>query len=152
MGLLGSPFCLWCSLLPTAWYLTVMLKVLADILGPWGKGQENYKQPWHSWASKPTPATAYLWTSRYMRQINPHVFQPLWSNFFFLYSQINVMLNWSTSTSSVLFSLAVSMLEMSPFLLTIFSPKSLLTKSYSSLKTRCKQQPLLGILFYALPI
>ena len=44
------------------------------------------------------------------------------------------MVNQSISTSFVLFFLAVSMLEMSPFLLTIFSPKSLLIQSYSSLK------------------
>lgn len=89
----------------------------AYILGPWGKGQENYKQPWHSWAAKPTAATAYLWT--YMRQINPHVFQPLWSNFFFL-TQMNVTLNWSTSTSSVLFLLSCNH-AWNFFLLTIFS-------------------------------
>ena len=44
------------------------------------------------------------------------------------------MVNQSISTSFVLFFLAVSMLEMSPFLLTIFSPKSLVIQSYSSLK------------------
>ena len=70
--------------------------------------------------------------------------------FFFLHSQVIVMLNWSISTSSVLISLAVSMLEMSPFLLTIFSSKSLLIQSYTSLKTQFKQQPLWGILFYPL--
>lgn len=76
--LLGKPyFAFGISLLSISWYFNMMLKVPAHILGPWGKGQENYKQPWHFWTAKPTEATAYCWTPRYTRQINTHVFQPL---------------------------------------------------------------------------
>lgn len=78
MRFLGKPTLpFWLFLLSTAWYLNTMLKVPADILGPWGKGQENYKQPWHSWTAKPTEATAYRWTPHYTGRINTHVFQLL---------------------------------------------------------------------------